>query len=195
MDFLQLLLNGEKLSNKETWQRFLDIPDDEVGKTLLAQWFIAQAALLGLTINEVNEALAERMRQDVLAKETSTAGNAAVEKALHKAASGEFEVSGNLLREHLVHEATRLKYVPIGIAKSAQAAAFGRRGANGKKKQGIATRKTVSDAAQRILKDWQGAKSPSGRRLAELVSSTTGIPTATCRSHLQALNLRKKKLA
>lgn len=89
--------------------------DHELGALLLGYFIAAQADDLGIPLNQIPEEFAERVRQHVLTLETATAKNAAVEKALHKAASGDFDTAGKLLREYFDTEAVVLKFVPIGV--------------------------------------------------------------------------------
>jgi len=93
-----------------------EIKDDcELGGLLLGYFIAAQADMLDIPIDQIPEEFAERVRQHVLTLESDTAANAAVEKALHKAASGDFETAGRLLREHMWSGAGALKFIPIGV--------------------------------------------------------------------------------
>ncbi|BAN35023.1 hypothetical protein SCD_n01194 [Sulfuricella denitrificans skB26] len=99
----------------------LDMPDYELGGLLLG-WFIAvQADDLGIPfeqINQIPEHFAEQVRKRVLTIETDTVENFAVEKALHKAASGDFETAGRFIREHMISggvSIVSMKFAPIGI--------------------------------------------------------------------------------
>jgi len=93
----------------------LELPDYDLGGLLLAWFVMAQAEDVGLPIDRIPEEFAERVRQYVLTIETVTAKNAAVEKALHKAASGDFEAAGKFLREHMLSCAVALKFIPMGL--------------------------------------------------------------------------------
>ena len=120
----------------------LERSDSELGRLLLG-WFIgAQADALGIPVNRIPHKFGELVVQYVLTIETATANNAAVEKALHKAASGDFEAAGKFLRDHMSACAVALKFIPIGIKKSAQAAKFGREGAKGNQQKGNANRQS-----------------------------------------------------
>ncbi|MBS0323745.1 MAG: hypothetical protein JSR19_07830 [Proteobacteria bacterium] len=89
--------------------------DYELGGLLLGYFIAAQADDLGIPRDQIPDEFAERVRAHVLTLETATAKNAAVEKALHKAAGGDFEAAGKLLREHMIAGAVALKFVPIGV--------------------------------------------------------------------------------
>ncbi|MBW8458639.1 MAG: hypothetical protein K0M58_09385 [Thiobacillus sp.] len=167
----------------------LDLPDYDLGGLLLGWFIMAQAEDAGITVYPIPEAFAERVRLYVLTIETETAKNAAIEKALHKAASGNFEAAGKFLREHINNGAVALKFIPIGINKLAQAKEFGRKGAEGNKKEGEGNRQTVLDAARAILAG--RTREPSERELAKLIETKTGIPQNTVRGHLA--RLRKDK--
>ena len=168
------------------------MPDWESGGLLLGYFIAAQADDLGIPIDRIPEEFAERIRQLALTAETATAKNAAVEKALHKAAIGDFETAGKFLREHLADGAVALKFIPIGIRKSKQAAKFGREGAKGNKEEGAANRQEILNAAKGILAAWMSKKPPSGRRLEGLISEKTGIPLGTVRGHTGKLRKEKK---
>ena len=167
----------------------LDLPDYNLGALLLGYFIMVQAHDLGFPIDQIPDEFAERVRQYVLTIETETASNAAVEKALHKAASGDVEAAGKFLREHMNDGAVAMKFIPIGISKSAQAKEFGRKGAEGNKKEGEGNRQTVLDAAKIILAG--RTREPSERELAKLIETKTGIPQNTVRGHLA--RLRKDK--
>jgi len=169
----------------------LDLPNDELGALLLGYFIAAQAYDLGIPPDQIPEEFAEQVRQRVLTLETALAGNAALEKALHKAAGGDFETAGRLFREHMLSGATALKFIPIGIKKSAQAKSFGNTGTKKKKEQGAETEKTVLDAAKEILASRDTPPS-SDRQFAQLIEPITGIPANTVRTHLR--RLRSKKL-
>lgn len=164
--------------------------DYELGIQLLALFIAAQANDCGLSMDSISEEFAERVRQYVLTAETDTAKNVAVEKALHKAASGDPVSAGKILREHMRDGAVAFKYIPIGITKSEQAANFGRKGADGNKQEGQKNRQAVLDAAKKILAERK--RKPSDRQLAKLVECETGIPFNTVRGHIA--KLREDKL-
>ena len=71
----------------------LDRPDDYLGKLLLAWYIAAQADFVGLSIYRIPQAFGERVVEYARTAEADTASNAALEKALHKAANGEFEAA------------------------------------------------------------------------------------------------------
>jgi hypothetical protein len=93
----------------------LKLSDYDLGAYLL--WFFAavRAENLGLPVDRMTEAFIGRIRQQMPTQETSNVKDAALEKALHKAASGDFEAAGKFLREHMIGGAVTMKFVPIGI--------------------------------------------------------------------------------
>jgi hypothetical protein len=93
----------------------LDLSDYDLGGLLIGWFVMTQAYDLDLPIDHIPDEFAERVRQYVLTQEAETAKNAAIEKALHKAASGDFESAGRFLREYLKCGAVSLKYIPIGV--------------------------------------------------------------------------------
>lgn len=174
----------------EVLEKALGGSDDQLGKVLLTCFVAVQADDCGIPISAIPEDFIERVRQHVLAREAQTAQTAAVEKALHKAARGEFEVAGKLLREHMWASAAALKFIPIGINRTKQAVDFGRKGGHTKKAQGDANRERVLSSARTILKN--RSRKPSLRELASLVSRETGIPVDTVRGHLTKLEKSKE---
>jgi hypothetical protein len=98
--------------NFEKFQKLLDpndVSDYDLGRRLLASWIGAQAESQGIPANKIPPPFAEKMREAASLAETDFAVNSAIEKALQKAAIGDFEVAGRFLREHLVREAGILK--------------------------------------------------------------------------------------
>lgn len=166
--------------------------DYDLGGLLLGYFIAAQADDLGIPPDQIPEEFAERVRQHVLTLETQAARNAAVEKALHKAASGDFETAGRILREYMLTSAVALKFIPIGINKFEQASRFGREGAKSNKAEGATNESSVLKAAKEILKEWSRASPPSDRHLAQLIEKETGIPKNTVRGHLTKLRKAKK---
>lgn len=108
-----------------------------------------------------------------------------MEKALHKAANGDFVTSGRIIREHLVQGAVVLKYVPIGIKKSEQAKEFGLEGAKAKRHIHKKNQQKILEAAQNFLATRN--KKVSERELANKVSAKTDIKFGTVRDHLSKL--------
>lgn len=166
--------------------------DEDLGAKLLAYAIADEASKAGIPLDQIPEQFAERVRQHALTAEANTARNAAVEKALRKAASGDSETAGRLLREHLDREANALKFIPIGINRALQASEFGIKGAKANKSVGAENRHAVLVAATDILAAWTTGPEPSVRRLAELVAQRVGISVSACRTHLAKLREQKK---
>ena len=78
----------------------LSLPDDELGELLLGL-FIADAADQHGLFPEIPDEFAEAVISQVRCKEASPR-NAALEKALHKAADGNFEAAGRALRVYIM---------------------------------------------------------------------------------------------
>lgn len=177
--------------------RALSGPDDELGKLLLGIFIQIQAQDFGIPADQIPDDFGERVVEYVKTLEASTASKAAIEKALHKAAGGDFQAAGKFLRESITSGADTIalekiarQYVPIGIRKSDQAKEFGSRGAASNREIGLANRQAILAAAKEIL-DGRTRK-PTGRKLAGTVAQKTGIPFDTVRGHLQ--KLRKDKI-
>lgn len=165
------------------------LSDYDAGALLLGYFIAEQADMLGIPPNQIPEEFAEKVRQHVMTLEAATAKVAAVEKALHKAASGDFETAGRLLREHMVGGAIAMRFVPIGINKSRQAKNFGIKGAKTNKELGEVNRQAVLDEARTILAERE--RKPTGRELADLISTRIGMPYNTVRGHLKKLRDEK----
>lgn len=169
---------------------WLTMPDAELGRRLLDSFVYAQTVDLGLPVDQIPEAFVERVRQYILTIETKLARSAALEKALHKAALGDFETAGRFLREHMTAGAVAMKFIPIGVNRSRQAMEFGKVGANKKRATSADNRQKVLTAAQVILAG--RTRKPTQRALAGLIAETTNISANTVRGHLAAL--RKAKI-
>jgi hypothetical protein len=117
--------------------------DYELGGILLF-WFIGQqAAELGIGPSEITEEFGEQVRQRILTLETSTARNAPVQIAFHKAASGDFQTAGKLIREYLEEGAiamVRMRFVAEELARRA----LGRR-KGGQSTGGIRSRRAAKE--------------------------------------------------
>ena len=177
--------------------RALSGPDDELGKLLLPLFIHSQAQDLGIPADQISEDFVERVVEYVKTLEASTASKAAIEKALHKAAGGDYQAAGKFLREWLTSGAETIalekiarRYVPIGIRKSDQAKEFGSRGAASNREIGRANQQKILATAKEIL-DGRTRK-PTDRDLAGRVAKKTGIRFDTVRGHLQ--KLRKDKI-
>ena len=169
----------------------LDRPDYELGVLLLELFIKDRADHAGIPIDQIPFGFAERELQHVLTAESRTARNAAVEKALHKAAQGDFEFAGRLLREHMKAGAEAKKYIPIGIKKLKQAKKFVNSGAQVKKDEGALNRRAVLDAATEILAGRQSKRPPGRNELAGVISAKIGMPLDTVKGHLTALTKAK----
>jgi hypothetical protein len=166
--------------------------DYDLGRLLLAYFLKAQAYHAGLPVNPIPYEFAKRVTRLTRKVESSTAMNAAVALALHKAARGDFESAGRLLREHLDRESKALRFIPIGINRALQAAKFGTKGAKANKAVGAENRQAVLVAATDILAAWITGPEPSERRLAELVAQRVGLSMSACRTHLKKLREEKR---
>ena len=168
----------------------LSSPDAELGVLLLSLYIKEEADNLSIPSGEIPLSFSKLVVTHVLTLEANSAKLTTVEKALHKAAIGEFETAGRLIREHIVDGAVIKKFLPIGIKKVEQAKDFGSLGAYTNREIGRNNRKKVLEAAKAILASRK--RKPSGRELAGLVAEKTGIPVDTVRGHIKIL--RKDKL-
>lgn len=170
----------------------INLPADELGGLLFGYYIAAQASECGIPANAIPEDFAERVRQKALALDEASARNAALEKALRKAAEGDFAAAGNLFRDHMLRGAGDLKLIPIGIARLTQAAHFGRKGAKVSRAEGERNRQTIMGAAERIRANWHGARPMSQNDLAGRIARDTGINESTVRGHLTRQRKVKK---
>jgi len=168
----------------------LELSDYELGGLLLAWAIGSKAEQLGLPVDEVPEKFAGLIREHIPASEATTAKNAAVEKALHKAAGGDFETAGKLIREHLIHGSIEMMFLPIGIKRWEQVKDFGQRGAEEAKQTGARNRADVLKSAIKILE--ARTKRISTRQLSEQIEKDIGMPKNTVRGHLQKLKKEKQ---
>lgn len=164
-----------------------------LGLFVLGLFVIDQASVQGIPDDQITEEFAEQVRQHVLTLEASSAKDVALEKALHKAANGDFIAAGKLLRELLLqggHDKVKEKYAVIGLQRIAQCSDFGKRGIESRTALSNKNRQIVLDAAKEILSDRK--RKPSDRKLASLVSKKTDINFHTVRGHIRNLKNDKK---
>lgn len=168
----------------------LKLPDRDLGILLFGAFVLAQADDLGMGNEEITEEFETMIRTQVLSLEVTTAKNAAVEKALHKAAKGEFNAAGKMIREHLVSGAYAMKFIPIGVGRHRQMKEFGSRGTHKNKKAGRDNRDRVFEAASQILA--KRTRKMSARQLASQVAPTVKLSEEAVRKHIS--RLRRGKL-
>ncbi len=166
----------------------------ELGEFLLKCYIMEQARSAGLPPDNIPDEFVELVWQNVLTLEVSTAKAAAFEKAIHKAANGDFCAAGRLIREHIKSGAEAEKYIPIGIKKSKQATEFGRRGSETSKRQGAENRQRVLDAAKDILS--RRTRPPSSNRdWARLIAKEPGFAETPLAENTISAHLGKLKKA
>lgn len=161
--------------------------DEELGRTLLDIAIRDKAESLGVE----PELIAEAIIQHIPQAETDDAKLTTVEKALHKAAAGQFEIAGKLIRSHLENGAIEIKkneiaahYVPIGIRRSKQAKEFGSSGAFENRAKGVENRDAVLQAAKKFAAQYQATQQPSVRNIAPKIGKDTDLSERTVRKHL-----------
>lgn len=81
---------------------WIDLPDDELGLKLLAWWIAAQAEIKGIDPTAIPEHIAEKIIIATQGMDTDQAHNAALEKALIKAALGDLAKAGSLFRGYML---------------------------------------------------------------------------------------------
>lgn len=117
----------------------LELPDSDLGALLLGWFIAAQADDLGIPADQIPEDFGDQVRQHVLTLEAENAKNAALEKALHKAANGNFEGAGRFLRELMQDGA-------LSMAALDECA-------TGKRRQSANAKKSRADALQLLIID------------------------------------------
>lgn len=166
------------------------LQDEALGVWLWMTFIQTQARDLGIPATEITEEFCDRFIEHVKNLDSSTAKNAAVEKALHLAASGNFENSGKILREHVTNGADVVawknlgrRYVPAGIRKLEQARKFGKLGGSERKEQGQKNRKDILGAAWEIFSS--SITKRSDHEFARRIAERTGLSKHTVRTHLR----------
>lgn len=169
----------------------LVLSDFEVGRLLLGLFIHEQATELGVPTDPIPPEFSARVVEKLPSLEAQSANNSAVEKALHKAASGDFEFAGRLIREHLLSGAEAIKFVPIGKERLKQAQNFGEKGAKQNKSEGAANRKRVEDLYKSI-RSKRSNEYLSQNRIAQLIAACSGMKVGTIRTHLTKLSKENK---
>jgi hypothetical protein len=179
----------------------LEWPDKKLGAYLLHIWAAECAEFEGAPFEHFLEhqaAWTERARLAALRKEIKTTANVAIEKALHKAASGEFEAAGRLYRDYLLQGAMAYKFIPLGIAKAKQSDEFLKSGSDQSRAVGDANRAAVLAAARAVIDSREKGKRPlpSQRELAALVCKRLDgrLSVEAVRGHLKASYTKKSGL-
>ena len=166
--------------------------DDELGMTLVAIAIRNVAHSLGLEDEDINEEFGKKVIENLLNAEAETASLAAVEKAFHKAAMGDVETAGKLIREYLYTGAEQIKlreFAVIGVRKSRQAKDFVEGGATESRQKGRNNERLVIDAAKKIVQSRTSSRKPTVRELAPDIAIATGLAERTIRRHLSAKRL------
>ena len=76
-----------------------DLPDDKLGEELLTLWTHYQVAKRGICPDDESTDIAEELLNSTLLMDTDVAKDAPIEKALQRAASGDFTGAGALTRD------------------------------------------------------------------------------------------------
>ncbi len=172
-----------------TPEALAELTNSDLGRELLISYIHAEVEAEGIAAHEYDATDVERIRQMILRAETNFARNAALEKALHKAAIGDYETGGRLFREWYTTAAIAERFLPIGIERSAQQREFGRPAAEASAKVGAENRARVKDARDAILS--ARTRPISDRGLALEIEEKTGINRNTERGQL--VDLRKEE--
>ena len=173
-------------------------PDDELGKLLLGIFIQVQAQDLGIPTDQIPDDFGEKVVEHVKTQKAGSAREAALEKALHFAAEGDFKTSGRFLREHMVGGANSIaiadlarRYVPTGIRKLEQAREFGDRGGSINRREGLENRQAVLAVAGEIIRNRKNTRRPTVRQLAPDIARETKLSESTVRRHLTKAELNK----
>jgi hypothetical protein len=79
----------------------LDLPDNQLGLHFYAWWVVAQAEKLGISQDQLDPELAERLRLKALCLDTDNEDLAGLERALQVIATGDLVRGGRMFREHM----------------------------------------------------------------------------------------------
>lgn len=175
-----------------TLEALAELTNADLGRELLISYIHAEVEAEGIAAHEYDATDVERIRQMILRAETNFARNAALEKALHKAAIGDYETGGRLFREWYATAAIAERFLPIGVNRSAQQRDFGRKGAEASKEEGAENQARVKKARDDIL---SARTLPiTDRKLAMEIEKVTKIKKDTVRGHLARLKKGEKIL-
>ncbi|MCA8051310.1 hypothetical protein [Burkholderia arboris] len=171
----------------------LDRSDEDLGRYL---WDV----YLGAWRKETHcyapiEAIAEQLRRLATVLEADNPTNNSVEKAIHKAALGEFSVAGRSIRHHIMDNGAKIKAAPLvarGIAAEKKSKSFRGKGIDAQKKVGEDNRVTVRNSATALMEQ-RTRPYDSTNQLVQDIVRKTGLGKTVIREHLEALGMTIKK--
>ena len=105
----------------------LELPDDELGKLLLGLVIAAEAEARGVPFEQVTEKAAVKVVEAAKRSEATKAINSTIEKAIHKAAAGDFATAGRLLKEHMKDRALFMAALDEAVTGRRKNRDYGRR--------------------------------------------------------------------
>jgi hypothetical protein len=171
----------------------LDGSDEDLGRHL---WDVYLRAWRAEThCYAPTEAIAEQIRRFVLALEADDPANNSVEKALHKAAIGDFSAAGRSIRHHMMDKGIKITAAPLvalGIAAAKRSERFREKGIGAKKKVSEENRVVVENAALALMKQ-RARPYASTNQLVQDIVKETGLGKTTIQEHLVALGLTFQK--
>jgi len=116
---------------------WLDLPDDQLGARLLAEWAGYQAARMGIAPHEMTPDILQKIRATTLDMDTNDPCFFGLEKPLKRACRGDAAEAGRLFREYMMGEAwSRVdrKFAAEGISRRRQVRNWSKDGQNARRK-------------------------------------------------------------
>lgn len=141
------------------------------------------------------EAISEQLRRLATVLEADNPANNSVEKAIHKAALGEFSVAGRSIRYHIMDKGAKIAAAPLvarGIAAARRSESFREKGVDAQKKANEENRMAVKNAAG-ALTERRTRPYDSTNQLVQDIVKETGLGKTAVRDHLEALGMTIKK--
>lgn len=162
--------------------------DAELGEWLLAAWVEMQAGKRGVPLDAIPSAWLERLIAETSRIDSDSVKNAPLESAFRKAAAGEFETAGRMLRGYM--------YSTAQGKADAKMAAVGRKQRIGNHKGGKKTGQRRRDEAKAWHQDCVAAaykllesgKSP--RDLASILAPRFGVTPTQIRAVLRKAKVK-----
>ena len=99
----------------------LDKPDAELGQWLFETWCTYQAERRGIALEAITDDWIALIQSQTIEIDSDDADNAPLESAFRKAAKGDFEAAGKMLRAYMLNSAHAIvteKYASIGIKQT-----------------------------------------------------------------------------
>lgn len=171
----------------------LDQPDKDLGNDL---WVLYLQALAKEKQLPLTDRIVAQIKSLVPTLEANDPANNSVEKALRKAAGGDFEAAGKAIRHHLLDGAIKIKtrkYAEKGIAAAKQGEKFKAAGIKRAREEAEPARAECVRVAKELIAKRVDKPFLSYLELSRRVIAVTGKGgESTVRKHLKAVGLLEK---